>query len=414
MDLKIEAQTIDRVHTLVYEGVDLKKEPIPYPSKSFWRGLKELGSELWLDTGDIEKASNLWAREFTALTTNNTLLNAEVQKGIYDNLIKRAGKVLQSLPIHERVREIAFILNARHGLALVQRFGGKVSVELHTDIAQDMEKTLFYARRFHQISPEFFIIKVPLTPAGLIATRKLRMEKIPVNFTLGFSARHNYIATTFAFPSYVNVFLGRLNSYMSDNHLGNGIHVGEKATLASQRSVKKLRLDKGVGTKQIAASMRDAGQVKDLAGVDVMTMPVKVCEDAEKGAPVNWESCIEKDYSVEFFSNVNEKDIRASTLWDVTEEEKEFAGKLVKKPPASPMEIVDMSHELGIKDLFPGLSQKDLNQIASDGKIPVHKRWEDRIKRGDLAIDTLINLAGLASFMASQKELDDRVRGLIS
>ena len=38
-----------------------------------------LGSELWLDTGDIEAAAEPWTEEFTALTTNNTLLNAEVQ-----------------------------------------------------------------------------------------------------------------------------------------------------------------------------------------------------------------------------------------------------------------------------------------------------------------------------------------------
>ena len=33
------------------------------------------------------------------------------------------------------ILEVAFALNARHGLRLVQRFGVDVSVELHTNLA---------------------------------------------------------------------------------------------------------------------------------------------------------------------------------------------------------------------------------------------------------------------------------------
>ena len=50
-----------------------------------WSKLREIGTRLWLDTSDIEMAKELWSSEFEALTTNNTLLNKEVQKGIYDD-----------------------------------------------------------------------------------------------------------------------------------------------------------------------------------------------------------------------------------------------------------------------------------------------------------------------------------------
>src|SRR6185295_5587676 len=98
-------------------------------------------------------------REFTALTTNNTLLNKEVQKGIYDSVIKEAGPLLAGLGEAERVVEIAFILNALHGLRLVQTFGARVSVELHTATADDTEAAVAYGRRFHKISPDRFIVK---------------------------------------------------------------------------------------------------------------------------------------------------------------------------------------------------------------------------------------------------------------
>ncbi|MBN1835902.1 MAG: hypothetical protein JW820_08625 [Spirochaetales bacterium] len=81
-------------------------------------------------------------------------------------------------------------------------------------------------------------------------------------------------ARSFAFPSFLNVFLGRLNAYAADNGLGGGLMVGEKATLASQRAVRRVSESSRRRTHQIAASTRSGEQVRDLAGVDVMTMPV--------------------------------------------------------------------------------------------------------------------------------------------
>ena len=131
---------------------------------------------------------------------------------------------------------MAFILNATHGLRLVERFDAHVSVEEHTDLAHDLEQSVEYARRYYAICPERFYVKIPFTPAGLLATRRVRQEGIPVNHTLGFSARQNYVITRLALPTFVNVFLGRLNSFIADNGLGSGDYVGEKATLASQQA----------------------------------------------------------------------------------------------------------------------------------------------------------------------------------
>jgi transaldolase len=82
---------IDMVRDFVLEkasemAVDMTHKPDP-----FWKGLRDAGTELWLDTGDIDAAAKLWTDEFSGLTTNNTLLNKEVQKGIYDQVIKESG-----------------------------------------------------------------------------------------------------------------------------------------------------------------------------------------------------------------------------------------------------------------------------------------------------------------------------------
>lgn len=407
-------EKLERIQRIILEDVDKKVRPGPSKSDPFWKGLRDTGTELWLDTGDMDAAESLWIDEFTALTTNNTLLNNEIQKGIYDELIERAGALLTDLAMQERIMEIAFILNARHGLNLVNRFGGYVSVELHTASARDIDMTVHYAKRFHQISPDRFIIKIPLTPEGLIATRRLRDENVPINFTLGFSARHNYLASMFAYPSYVNVFLGRLNSYVADNGLGDGNMVGEKATISSQRQVREVADETGKRTLQIAASLRSAGQVRDLAGVDVYTMPVKVAGSAKKELDGRWESRVDTEYEIALSPGVAEQKAGISTLWDVPESLKEFARDLDGSDPATGDELVERAQKSGVGDLFPEMSPEDQSRIAADGKIPVHEAWKDRIEKREVSVDSLLNLAGLASFTGDQGKLDDRIRGLIT
>ncbi|HEX3134885.1 MAG TPA: hypothetical protein VHX44_15065, partial [Planctomycetota bacterium] len=112
----ISAERAARIATLAKDGIDLKVGRLKTISHPLWAALRKVGSELWLDTGDIEAASPLYTSEFTALTTNNTLLNKEVQKGTYDELVRKLAVELKDLDEQTRVIEIAFILNARHGL----------------------------------------------------------------------------------------------------------------------------------------------------------------------------------------------------------------------------------------------------------------------------------------------------------
>ena len=98
-----------------------------------------------------------------------------------------------------------------------------------------------FARRYFEIEPDHFFVKLPLTPDGFVAARILGREGVRVNFTLGFSARQNYLAAEFAKPWFVNVFLGRLNQLVEENKLGSPENVGEKAALASDEIIKDIR-----------------------------------------------------------------------------------------------------------------------------------------------------------------------------
>lgn len=399
--------------SLAAKGLESAPKPRERRSSPFWSGLRATGSQLWLDTGDMDAAEELWTAEFSAFTVNNTLLNAEVQKGTYDELIREADRRLSHLEPRARIAEIAFILNARHGLRLVDRFGAHVSVELHTSLADDAEGTIEYARRFHELSPDYFYVKVPLTPAGLVAVRHLGELRVPVNLTLGFSARHNYLATEFAGPAFVNVFLGRLNAFVAGANPGTGELVGERTTVASQKAVGEARERSGAPTRQIAASLRSPSQVAALAGIEVQTMPVKVARSATQELAGWWESCLDKDYVVELGAEIEPANVRIEKLWDISREVRELGQSLRENPPATGEELRDRAAASRLPDLFPTFSGQEAQWIREDGKIPSHGRWAARIEREDLALDSLLNAAGLGAFATDQQALDRRVESLM-
>ncbi len=411
--ISANSKLAEDIKNISSEGIETRKDRIRAGSSKFWSGLISTGTELWLDTGDIESASEIWTSEMTGLTTNNTLLNQEIQKGIYDTFIARTDSLLKNLDIQSRIIEIAFILNARHGLRLVSIFGGKVSVELHTDLAHDIDGMVEYGLRFHDIHPDNFLVKVPYTAAGLIGAKKLGELGVPVNLTLGFSARQNALVAVISRPAYQNVFLGRLGSYFKSNELGDGRYVGEKATIGSQRIINELTGLYSSKTKLIAASLRSTEQLPLLAGVNVFTMPVKVAKSAPTDLNGIFYNRTNEDYIINMYDNTNPDELFINKLWDVSEKEMELVKELGRSTPASARELIKLARDAGCADLFPEMSDGDLNIIAEDGKIPVHKKWAVRIASGELAIDTLLNLAGLASFAHDQAQLDKRIKSII-
>ena len=381
-----------------------KKDP-------FWASLQSTGTELWLDTGDMEEAESNWSAEMTALTTNNSLLNNEIQKGIYDIFISEAKSIVRDLPEEERVKEIAFILNARHGLRLASKFGGFVSVELHTDTAYDIKAIQYYGKRFHDICPEQFILKVPYTAEGLIGARLLKDSGVKINFTLEFSARENVLVTKVARPDYLNVFLGRVGAYMINNNLGDGSGAGEKAVISSQNWVTALSSGNPWQTKLIAASLRHFSQLELLAGTDVFTMPPKVAAAGRKELSGKFSSHTHENYDVSIYDSADGAGIEK--FWEVNDKVLHLAERLSTKIPSSGSELIQIAHEEGCEDMFPSLTKEEKGFIASDGKIPVHSRWAKKISEGKIAPDTLLTLAGLASFTADQAMLDERIRNII-
>jgi transaldolase len=391
-----------------------------FSTNPIWKRFRELGTDLWFDSGNLDEVGKLWTREFSSLTTNNTLLNTEIQTGRYDQLIPEAAELLHEFPglsPDEQLLEMAFILNAVHALHLVEKFDAYVSVEEHTDLADDLTRSIEYARRYHAICPERFIVKIPFTAAGVLATRQLMREGIAVNHTLGFSARQNYVITRIAQPSYVNVFLGRLSSFVIDNGLGNGDYVGEKATLASQAVVRELRYTRGLPTRQIGASFRTWQQCLNLAGLDVITAPPKVAGQLleQRIDPSMIEDRTSRRCAPGIDPSVDVKKTRLDTLWDIDDNVvaciEDLEGEDIDAFDAD--SLTEFFHDHHCRDLFVRWTGEQVARSVEEGKIPKLDHWADVLADGSIGLDSLMNLAGLNSFRADQKKMDDRVRRVL-
>ena len=406
----------ETVHRIAFQDIPPDKPSNQYPSDPLLARLKELGSELWIDTGDLELAQSIWKTELTALTTNNTLANQVVQSGVMDAVIQetvdKLAEAASGLSREELIMEVGFVINCRIALRLVEAFKVKVSVELHPAISRDIEKSVEYGKRYFAVCPDYFIVKVPLTPEGLLATRRIRQENIPVNLTLGFSARQNYLAARLANPNYVNVFLGRLNAVVADNSAGSGEWVGEKVTLHTQSAVEEVRNNHAaVKTRLIAASIRNGGQVATLAGLDVQTIPPKAMKEFQEsgrtpdqiqkteGTALNPELGSGHDWSA-----------RVAKLWDVDGDFRKAVDRLMARGDLDQMsgfDLVRLCEDSGL-DLFHPFTGQDLNKIQDDGKIPKLADWS-----GAIALDDLMTQSALQSFTKDQNALDGRIASFL-
>ncbi len=407
------SQKLDEIlHGLAFEKIE--GEVPRNESDPLLARLKALGTEVWIDTGELEKAQEIWKDELTALTTNNTLANQVVQSGVMDQVIKDTiDKIKQEgldLPEDEMILEVGFVINCKIALRLVQAFKVKVSVELHPAISRSIERTLHYGRRYYNVCPEYFTVKVPLTPEGYLAVRILRKEGVPINFTLGFSVRQNYLAARLANPDFVNVFLGRLNQVVMNHKAGTGELVGEKVTLATQQALRSAREnDDSMESRLIAASIRNGDQVAFLAGLDVLTIPPKSMKEYQESGKTpeqvvsHIDDAIEPGIDPQYYT-------RFSELWKLTEEFKSFVDVLISKSELDSMkgnELAEFSRAQGV-NLFHPFSDDDLNKIQEQGKIPDLNAWPESI-----AVDDLMTQSALQSFTKDQNALDERIRSFL-
>ncbi len=108
------------------------------------------------------------------------------------------------------------------------------------------------------------IVKVPMTPNGLAAGKRLMADGTRINVTLVFSPAQAILAAEIG-AYIVSPFLGRIDDAAAD-----GMH--------ALRQITEIYAVQGYETKVLAASLRHPMHIVDaaLAGADIATMPFDV------------------------------------------------------------------------------------------------------------------------------------------
>ena len=187
--------------------------------------------KIFLDTANVEhiREANSWG-VVDGVTTNPTL-------------IAREGRNFE-----EVVREICEIVD------------GPISAEVVSEDAEGMVKE---ARELSKIHKNV-VIKIPMTPEGLKATRALKDEEIKTNVTLVFSSNQVLLAAK-AGATFVSPFIGRLDDQ------------GQVGTEVIREAVTILETY-DFDTQVIVASVRHPIHVLEsaLAGAHIATVPFDV------------------------------------------------------------------------------------------------------------------------------------------
>lgn len=195
--------------------------------------------ELFLDTANIHEIETACSWGVISGVTTNPSLFAKENVG---------GADLDISSMEEGVKRIA---------ALVR---GPVSVEVLATQADGMVEQARIATKWS----EHVVVKIPISPEGLKATKSLSGEGVRVNMTLVFSPLQALLAAL-AGAEYVSPFVGRLDD------------VGHDGMQVVRDTVKVFRTQ-GIRTKVIAASIRHPLHVLQagLAGADIATVPFAV------------------------------------------------------------------------------------------------------------------------------------------
>ncbi len=189
--------------------------------------------QLFLDTASVTEIKTMWEIGILdGVTTNPTLVSKE-------------GKTFDAL-----LREITAL-----GIP-------SVSAEV---VATDTEGMLREGRRLREVHSSIYV-KIPMTSAGLKATKILASEGTRVNMTLVFSPNQALLAAKVG-ATYVSPFIGRLDDQGQDG-------------MELVREIVTIYRNYKVPTKVLVASVRHPMHVVDAAkiGADIATMPFAVME----------------------------------------------------------------------------------------------------------------------------------------
>ena len=146
--------------------------------------------------------------------------------------------------------------------AICKEIRGDVSAEV---VSTNFEGMVSEAKHLSTIATNV-VVKIPIIPEGLRATKAVSGMGIRVNMTLVFSANQGLLAAK-AGASFISPFIGRLDD------------IGQRG-MGVVEDLVKIRDNYGLKTEVLVGSIRHPQHVLEAAkaGADIATMPPEVME----------------------------------------------------------------------------------------------------------------------------------------
>ncbi|MDR2788054.1 MAG: transaldolase [Candidatus Accumulibacter sp.] len=231
------------------------------------------------DTGDIQAIETFRPRD---ATTNPSLITAAAQmpryQGIVDATLKQARADAGADASADRVVSLAFDrLAVSFGLKILEIIPGRVSTEVDARLSYDTAATIAKGRELiaqyetRGVSRERILIKIAATWEGIRAAEVLEREGIHCNLTLLFGL-HQAIACAEAGVTLISPFVGRILDWYRKDTGRDAYPANEDPGVLSVTRIFNYYKKFGYRTEVMGASFRNAGEIIELAGCDLLTI----------------------------------------------------------------------------------------------------------------------------------------------
>jgi transaldolase len=251
----------------------------------------KLVTKVVADTGDFQLI-----REFSPLdsTTNPSLILKAVQQEKYEPLLEQAIAENEKSGLHVGqglVDNVIDSLLVLFGCEILKIVPGRVSTEVAANLSFDTAATIAKARKIigmyekKGVPRERILIKIASTWEGIQASKVLEKEGIHTNLTLLFSLAQA-VACAEAGSTLISPFVGRILDWYKVK-AGHDFKGAEDPGVQSVTMIYNYYKKFGYKTEVMGASFRNAGEIIELAGCDLLTIsPNLLAELSKAGTPV--------------------------------------------------------------------------------------------------------------------------------
>jgi transaldolase len=244
------------------------------------------------DTGDIESIAQ-WRPADT--TTNPSLLLAAAQNPKYRPLVEEAVHYARRSAGGSSVMQTQLLMDrlaVNFGREILKHIPGRVSTEVDARLSFDTAATISRARRIidlyaaEGVGRERILIKIAATWEGISAARQLESEGIHCNLTLMFSFPQA-VACAEAGVTLISPFVGRILDWYKKSTGVSGYEPVADPGVISVTRIYNYYKHFGYPTQVMGASFRNVGEIRALAGCDLLTIaPDLMAELAASAEPL--------------------------------------------------------------------------------------------------------------------------------